>query len=89
MTENNIPKRLSLLINYLGISQRELAQRSGLTESAMCHYIKGDRIPHADALVKIAKATGVRTDWLLGLGSENGIIWISKEKQNENKINQL
>lgn len=79
MTENNIPKRLSLLIDYLGISQRELAQKSGLTESAMCHYIKGDRIPHADALVKIARATGVRTDWLLGLGSDNAIIWISKE----------
>lgn len=79
MTENNIPKRLSLLIDYLGISQRELAQRSGLTESAICHYTKGDRIPHADALVKIAKATGVRTDWLLGLGSDNAIIWISKE----------
>ena len=79
MTENNIPKRLSLLIDYFGISQRELAQRSGLTESALCHYIKGDRIPHADALLKIAKATGVRTDWLLGLGSDNSIIWISKE----------
>ena len=82
MTENNIPKRLSLLINYLGISQRELAQRSGLTESTICHYIKGDRIPHADALLKIAKATGVRTDWLLGLGSDNAIIWISKELLN-------
>ena len=79
MSENNISKRLSLLIDYLGISQRELAQRSGLKESAMCHYIKGDRVPHADALIKIAKATGVRTDWLLGLGSDNAIIWISKE----------
>ena len=79
MNDNCISKRLSLLIDYLGISQRELAQRSGLTESAMCHYIKGDRIPHADALIKIAKATGVRTDWLLGLGSDNDIIWISKE----------
>lgn len=79
MIENNIPKRLSLLIDYFGISQRELAQRSGLTESALCHYIKGDRIPHADALLKIAKASGVRTDWLLGLGSDNAIIWISKE----------
>lgn len=79
MNQNDISKRLALLIDYLGISQRELAQRSELTESAMCHYIKGDRIPHADALVKIAKATGVRTDWLLGFGSENSIIWISKE----------
>lgn len=79
MNQNDTSKRLSLLIDYLGISQRELAQRSGLTESAMCHYIKGDRIPHADALIKIAKATGVRTDWLLGFGSENSIIWISRE----------
>ena len=79
MNQNDISKRLTLLIDYLGISQRELAQRSGLTESAMCHYIKGDRVPHADALIKIAKATGVRTDWLLGLGSDNAIIWISKE----------
>ncbi len=79
MNQNDISKRLALLIDFLGISQRELAHRSGLTESAMCHYIKGDRIPHADALVKIAKATGVRTDWLLGLGSDNAIIWISKE----------
>lgn len=79
MNDNCIPKRLSLLIDFFGISQRELAQRSGLTESAMCHYIKGDRIPQADALIKIARATGVRTDWLLGLGSDNAIIWISKE----------
>lgn len=87
MNDNCIPKRLSLLIDYLGISQRELAQRSGLTESAMCHYIKGDRIPHADALVKIAKATGVRTDWLLGLGSDNALIWISKEVPHATKSN--
>lgn len=79
MNQNDISKRLTLLIDYLGISQRELAHRSGLTESAMCHYIKGDRIPHADAFVKIARATGVRADWLLGFGSDNTIILISKE----------
>lgn len=87
MNQNDTSKRLSLLIDYLGISQRELAQRSGLTESAMCHYIKGDRVPHAAALIKIARATGVRTDWLLGLGSDNAIIWISKEVPHATKSN--
>ena len=64
-------KRLKLLIDNLGISQREFALQTGLTECAVSKYMSGERIPNAGSLIRIAHATGVSPNWILGFGSDD------------------
>ena len=47
-------ERLKRLIEKKGISQKELAEKVGCTDAAISHYIKGDRVPRAAVLTKIA-----------------------------------
>ena len=59
-------ERVSLLISQKGLSQKELAIKAGVTESAMSYYVKGDRTPRGEVLSRIAKALDCSTDYLLG-----------------------
>ena len=43
-------ERLIALMKQNGINQKELAQKAGVTESAMSYYVKGDRTPRSDVL---------------------------------------
>lgn len=61
----SVTNRISDLLSQRGMSQKELAQKAGLTESAISHYIKGDRVPRGVNLVKIARALDTSTDFLL------------------------
>ncbi len=65
--ENFTAERLKSLLESQGMSQKELAAKAGITESAVSHYLKGDRIPRGAILLNIAKALGVSTDYLLNL----------------------
>ncbi len=57
--------QITNLLYERGITQKELAKATGITESAISHYIKGDRVPRGVNLIKIAKALGTTTDYLL------------------------
>ena len=59
-------ERLMELMKQNGINQKELAQKSGVTESAMSYYVRGDRTPRSDVLTRIANALKTTTDYLLG-----------------------
>ncbi len=59
-------ERITALMNSQNLSQKELAQKAGVTESAMSYYIQGSRVPRSDVLTRIAKALGTTTDYLLG-----------------------
>lgn len=61
-----ITNRMSQLLAKRNMTQKELALSAKITESAISHYIKGDRIPRGVNLIKIAKALGTTTDYLLG-----------------------
>ena len=50
------------------MSQKELAKKADVTEAAVSHYIKGDRIPRSTTLGLIAGALGVTAGFLLGAG---------------------
>ncbi len=58
-------KRLKELIEKKGISQKELAEKVGCTDAAISHYIKGDRVPRAGVLTKIAIALDTTSDYLM------------------------
>jgi len=59
-------ERVSLLLSQKQLSQKELAIRAGVTESAMSYYVKGERTPRGEVLSRIAKALDSTTDYLLG-----------------------
>lgn len=69
-------KRMRLLLENLGMSQREFAEKTGITETAVCRYLQGSRIPNAGTLISIANATHVSVDWLIGFGDDDKMEFI-------------
>jgi len=47
-------------MNRLGLSQSELARRSGMTPSQMSRYLSGIKDVKAETLVRIANTLGLR-----------------------------
>lgn len=58
--------QLQKILVEKGITQKELAVRAEITESALSHYIKGDRFPRSNTVAKLAVALSVSVDELLG-----------------------
>lgn len=59
-------ERIIALMNSRGLSQKELAAKVDVTESAMSYYVKGVRTPRSDVLTRMARELGTTTDYLLG-----------------------
>ena len=55
------------LMKQEGLSQKELAEKINFTEASMSRYIKGERIPRIDVLVKLANVFNVSIEYLQGL----------------------
>lgn len=62
---DGIGERIKNLVEKKGMTQRELAEKTGCTEAAISHYIKGDRTPRASVLSKIAVALDTTSDYLM------------------------
>jgi len=62
--------RISDLLEQQGLSQRELADRIGVTEVSMSRYIKGERTPKGPIIANIAKVLHTTSDFLLGHETE-------------------
>lgn len=60
-----ITNRIKELLAEKNISQKQLSELTGITESAISHYVKGDRVPRGMNLIKIADALGTTADDLL------------------------
>ena len=54
------------LMEEKGITQRELAEKSGIANSSVCRYLSGDRKPRIDVLRNFANALSVDVDLLIG-----------------------
>lgn len=66
MSKGETGKRIQSLLKSSGMTQRELAERVGATESAVSKYISGDREPRAEVLANIATALSTTVEYLLG-----------------------
>ena len=64
-------ERLQQVLAQKEITQKELASRAGVTESAISYYMKGQRTPSGDVLTRIAIALDTTTDYLLGNSSNS------------------
>jgi len=58
--------RLRTARNACGLTQRQLAELTGLKTAALSHFECGRQYPSIPNLVKLADALTVTTDWLLG-----------------------
>ena len=69
-SSKNFPDRLRSARELRGLSQSDLAQRSGLQPSAVSHFETGRRAPSFDNLKRLADALEVTTDYLLSRSDE-------------------
>lgn len=67
-------ERLQDILWHSKISQKDLAEKTGLTEAAISHYVNGKQCPHSTALILIADALNVSTDYLLGRTKRQNIL---------------
>ena len=66
MADDCFKMRFAALLQSKGMSQKEIAEKTNLTEGAISHYLKGDRVPRGAILLNIANALGTSTDYLKG-----------------------
>lgn len=59
-------ERLAKLMSIRGLSQKEVAARTNITESAISYYVKGVRTPSGEILARLAECLSTTTDYLLG-----------------------
>jgi len=63
-------KKLKELRLQAGLTQKELAERIGVTKSVVSYYELQERHPSPDMLVKLAAVFHVTTDFLLGIDNQ-------------------
>ena len=60
-------ERLKELRTEKGLSQRDLARATGISQNAIAFWENEKRVPNANAVITLAKYFNVSTDYLLGL----------------------
>lgn len=73
MARGEFAERLLALLEENGMSQKELAERVGVTEASMSRYLNSERIPKSSILANIATALHTTSDYLLGTEEEGNI----------------
>ncbi len=74
MQEKNSKKtlfseRLTALMSEKGLNQSSLSNLSGVNQSGISKYIRGDSAPRASELARMAMVLGVTMDYLWGMDS--------------------
>lgn len=59
-------EKVTMLLNKNNMTQRELADRIGITEVSLSRYISGNRTPKGPVIANIANALHTTSDYLLG-----------------------
>ena len=68
-----IGDRLSRLLKESGYTQKEFALMCGVTEAAMCRYLKNEREPKIEVVANMATALNTTVEYLItGKEDENG-----------------
>ena len=75
--------RLDQVRKEKGLTQRELANKVGVTEVSMSRYVNGARTPSGPIVVNIAKALGISVDYLVGISS------VKKRQTNADRIRNM
>lgn len=62
----SLGERMKYLLKKKKISQRQLADKCGISEQTISRYIRGTRFPGSIELFNMADALGVSADYLFG-----------------------
>lgn len=65
--EETISARLRKAMTLRGIKAVEISQKTGISESAISHYLKGRYEPNQPRIALISNVLNVRPEWLMGL----------------------
>ena len=71
MRNSDTSKRITLLMENLNLSQKELAAKTGFSECTISRYARGTISPNEKAIIKLAEVTNVDPGWILGFGSDD------------------
>ena len=66
----NLGQRIAEALRKANFTQKELAEKIGVTETVMSRYISGDRDPKPETIANIATALHTTSDYLLGIENE-------------------
>ena len=66
-----IGDRIVTLLKNENLTQKELAQMAGITESALSRYINGERMPKMEIIANLATALNTTSDYLI-FGNRQG-----------------
>lgn len=73
-----------------GATNAEIARRCDTTRAVIKEYVDGNRLPMAELLLRMRRATGVSIDWLLtGRGSRRVEISNVFSKEEEERIREF
>lgn len=67
-------KRIKELRNEHNLTQSELAEKLGCTQSAIAFYEKGDRSPDNSTLIKMADLFDCTLDYLMGRTDKRNLV---------------
>ena len=72
-------ERLAKLMSLRNLTQKELAEKTNITESAISYYVKGARTPSGEILARMAENLSTTTDFLLGRTEDYDVPTENKE----------
>ena len=64
---NKFAERLKELRIEMGLSQGELARKTGFSQVAISLWESGERVPSIDVIIVFVKTFGVSADYLIGI----------------------
>lgn len=62
-----VAARLTWAMSRRGITRGALAERSGVSQTALSRYLSAKRLISTDALMRICPVLNLSADWVLGL----------------------
>lgn len=71
--QKEIGMRIRKKRGEVGLNQKDLAEKVGISPSAINQFEKGDKVPSTETIMKLARELGASTDYLLGAATDDDI----------------
>jgi len=75
--QKKVSERINLIMRDLSLTQKQLAEKLGITQPAVSMYLS-NRIPPAPILLKLATLSGKTMEWILAGDIESMIRQVSE-----------
>ena len=84
-----LPEKLHTLRTNYGYSQKQVAEKLGVSPSIVSGYETGERTPSTEVLLSISYLYNCTTDYLLGRSSQIPQFVLDTSKLTSNQINAI